>query len=167
MKISGQQDHIDRVRADWAAERPELDTSPIEVVARVGRVGRKLDAGMDAAVAEYGLRRDTFDVLAALRRSGPPYELSPSDLYDRLMRTSGAVTNRLQRLELEGLVSRHPDPEDGRGLLVRLTPRGRRLIDRAAEPHLDNERRLLAALSATEQRTLAGLLKKLLLSLED
>jgi len=166
VKISGKLDHIDRVRAEWAAERPELDTSPIEVVARVGRVARRLDAGMNAVLAEYGLRRDTFDVLAALRRSGPPYELSPSDLYGRLMRTSGAVTNRLQRLELDGLVSRHPDPEDGRGLLVRLTPPGRRLIDRATEPHLHNERRLLAALSPAEQRTLAGLLRKLLLSLE-
>jgi len=154
------------VRAEWAAERPDLDTSPIEVVGRIGRVSRRLDAGMNAVLADHGLRRDTFDVLAALRRSGPPYELSPSDLYDRLMRSSGAVTNRLRRLEREGLVSRHPDPEDGRGLLVRLTARGRRAIDAATPPHLGNERRMLEALSTDEQRTLGQLLKTLLLSLE-
>lgn len=154
------------MRAEWAAERPDLDTSPIEVVGRIGRVSRRLDAGMNAVLADHGLRRDTFDVLAALRRSGPPYELSPSDLYDRLMRSSGAVTNRLRRLEREGLVSRHPDPEDGRGLLVRLTARGRRAIDAATPPHLGNERRMLEALSTDEQRTLGQLLKTLLLSLE-
>jgi DNA-binding MarR family transcriptional regulator len=166
VKISSPDDHIDRVRAEWAAERPELDTAPVEVVGRIGRLARLLDRRLDAVFAEHGLRRDTFDVLAALRRSGPPYELSPSDLYTRLMRTSGAVTNRLQRLEREGLVERVPDPRDGRGLLVRLTARGRRLVDRAAPPHLDNERELLGALSPAEQRTLARLLRKLLLSIE-
>ena len=159
-------DHIDRVRAEWAAELPELDTEPIEIVARIGRLAWLLDSRLDSVFGQHGLRRDTFDVLAALRRSGRPYELSPSDLYSRLMRTSGAVTNRLHRLEQEGLVRRVPDPHDGRGLRVRLTQRGRRMIDRAARPHLDNERDLLSALTPAERRALARLLKKLLLSLE-
>ena len=155
------------MRAEWAAERPELDTAPIEVVARVGRLARFLDTALDEGFAEHGLSRDAFDVLAALRRSGHPHELSPSDLYGRLMRTSGAVTNRLHRLESAGLVARTPGPRDGRGRRVRLTARGHRLADAAAAPHLDNERRLLGALSSDEQRTLALLLKKLLLSMED
>jgi DNA-binding MarR family transcriptional regulator len=160
------EDHVDRVRAEWATERPELDTEPIEVIARIGRLARLIDGRLDDVFAQHDLRRDPFDVLAALRRAGPPYELAPTDLYDRLMRTSGAVTNRLQRLEREGLVTRVPDPSDGRGLRVRLTRRGRELVDAVAEPHLANERDLLAALSPAEQRTLARLLKKLSLSLE-
>ncbi len=160
-------DHVDRVRAEWASERPELDTWPIEIVARIGRLARKLDTALDEVFADRGLSRDAFDVLAALRRSGDPYELSPTDLYDRLMRTSGAVTNRLDRLESAGLITRAPDPRDGRGRRVRLTALGRQLVDAAAAPHLDNERRLLRGLSTQEQRTLARLLKKLLVSIED
>jgi DNA-binding MarR family transcriptional regulator len=167
VKISSpEEDHVDRVRSEWASERPELDTTPIEVVARIGRLSHLLDDGMNRLLAQHGLRRDGFDVLAALRRSGPPYQLAPSDLYGRLMRSSGAVTNRLHRLEQEGLVSRAPDPHDGRGLLVRLTRRGRNVIDRAAPAHLANERTLIEALSPEEQATLARLLRKLLLSLE-
>ncbi len=160
-------DHVDRVRAEWAAERPELDTWPVEILARIGRLAHFLDIALDEGFAEHGLSRDAFDVLAALRRHGDPYELSPSDLYDRLMRTSGAVTNRLHRLESAGLITRAPDPLDGRGRRVRLTARGRELVDTAARPHLDNERRLLGALTPEEQRKLARLLKKLLLPLED
>ena len=166
MKISAR-DHVDRVRAEWAAERPELDTWPVEIVGRIGRLARFFDSALDEALADHGLSRDVFDVLAALRRSGHPYELSPTDLYDRLMRTSGAVTNRLHRLESAGLITRAPDPLDGRGRRVRLTARGRKLVEAAAAPHLDNERRLLRGLSSQEQRTLARLLKKLLISIED
>jgi DNA-binding MarR family transcriptional regulator len=165
MKIT-QDDHVDRVRAEWAAERPELDTEPIAVVARVGRLARLLDGELNRVFEGHGIRRDGFDVLAALRRSGAPYRLSPTSLYARLMRSSGAVANRLGRLEAAGLVRRVPDPDDGRGLLVELTRTGRRVVDAVAEPHLDNERALLAALTPREQRDLARLLKKLLLSLE-
>jgi DNA-binding MarR family transcriptional regulator len=166
VKISHDDDHVDRVRAEWAAERPDLDTEPIEVVARVGRLARLLDVSMDEVFAAHGIRRDGFDVLAALRRSGPPYRLTPTDLYDRLMRTSGAVANRLNRLEDAGLIRRLPDPADGRGTLVELTPEGRALVDAVAGPHMDNERRLLEPLSAEERATLAHLLRKLLLNLE-
>jgi DNA-binding MarR family transcriptional regulator len=160
-------DHIDRVRAEWAGERPGLDTTPIEVVARIGRLARLIDIRLNSVFAEHGIRRDGFDVLAALRRSGPPYRLSPTDLYTRLMRTSGAVSNRLRRLEDAGLVRRVRDPSDGRGLLVELTAEGRAIVDAVAEPHMDNERRMIAALSPDDQETLARLLRKLLLSLDD
>jgi DNA-binding MarR family transcriptional regulator len=157
---------VDRVRAVWAKARPELDTTPMAVVARVGRLARYLDGGLDELFARFGLQRISWDVLASLRRVGPPYQLSPTDLYRGLMRTSGAMTNRLHRLERMGLVSRVPDPADGRSTLVVLTPEGRELVDRVAQAHMDNERHLLAALSQEEQLQLADLLKKLLVSFE-
>lgn len=159
-------DHVDAVREEWAAEWPALDTSPIAVVARIGRLAHLLDQAVDQTLARHGLARDGFDVLAALRRSGPPYLLSPTELYDRLMRTSGAVTNRLRRLEAMSLVRRVPDPEDGRRLLVALTAEGRRAIDAAAPEHLENERTLLSVLTPAEQAELATLLRKLLVAME-
>lgn len=163
MKIT---DHVDAVRTAWTRERPELDTAPVAVVARIGRTATYLDRGLDETFREFGLTRESFDVLATLRRSGPPYRLSPTDLYRASMRTSGAITNRLRRLERDGLVERRADPRDGRGQQVALTAAGRTLIDAAAPAHLENERRLLAPLSDTEQQTLAALLKKLLVAFE-
>jgi DNA-binding MarR family transcriptional regulator len=165
MKLS-QDDHVDRVRAQWAAERPDLDTRPFAVVGRVGRLARYFDQGMERLFSEHGLRRESWDVLASLRRAGAPYRLSPTALYLGLMRTSGAMTNRLHRLEHAGLISRVQDPVDGRGLLVQLTARGRRLVDELAPAHMANERAMLAALTPDEQRTLARLLAKLLAALE-
>ena len=157
---------MERVRAQWKAEAPELDTRPVAVVARVGRLARYFDQGLDRLFAEYGLRRESWDVLASLRRTGAPYRLSPTQLYLGLMRTSGAMTNRLHRLERTGLITRVADPADGRGMLVELTPQGKRLVDEVAPAHLANERAMLAALTAEEQRTLAALLAKLLAGLE-
>lgn len=163
MKIS---DHVDQVRTLWAEQRPELDTSPIAVIARVGRLARYFDHGMEEAFAGHGLRRESWDALASLRRVGPPYRLSPTELYRGLMRTSGAITNRLHHLENDGLIRRVPDPADGRGMLVELTAKGRDLVDRVAPEHLANERRMLAALTPAEQDRLADLLRKLLVSFE-
>lgn len=157
---------MDAVRREWAGEWPDLDTTPIDVVARVGRLARFLDEGLDRVFETRGIRREGWDVLASLRRSGPPYRLSPTDLYTRLMRTSGAMTNRLRRLEAAGLITRVPDPDDARGMLVELTPAGHELVDELAPLHLANERELLAGLSAKERRELAGLLAKLLAKLE-
>jgi len=154
------------VRAQWAAERPDLDTSPLAVVARVGRLARYFDQGLERLFAEHGLRRESWDVLASLRRAGAPYRLSPTALYLGLMRTSGAMTNRLRHLERTGLIARVADPADGRGSLVELTADGRRLVDEIAPAHLVNERNMLAALTPAEQRTLAQLLAKLLASFE-
>ncbi len=159
-------DHVDQVRAQWRQVRPELDTSPLGIVARVGRLAAYFDHSTNALMAGYGLSRSSWDVLASLRRTGPPYERSPTDLYRGLMRTSGTITNRLRRLERTGLIQRVPDPRDGRGLLVRLTPKGVDLVDEIAPLHLDNERRLLRSLSASERRALEALLRRSLQDLE-
>jgi DNA-binding MarR family transcriptional regulator len=159
-------DHVDRVLAQWAEARPDLDLSAASVVARLGRATAYIDAGVSRQLAHFGLRRGSWDVLASLRRSGPPHRLSPTELYLAHMRSSGAMTHRLARLERAGLVRRIPDPDDARGMLVELTARGRRLVDRVAPEHLAGERALLAPLSEEEQATLAALLRKLLLAFE-
>lgn len=152
--------------AQWATVRPDVDTTPVGVIARLGRVTAFIDAGVNAKLGEFGLTREAWDVLASLRREGPPFRLSPTQLYMSLMRSSGAMTHRVAALERAGLVKRLPDPDDGRGLLVQLTADGLRLVDRVAPEHLANERRLLAALSTDEQRSLAGSLRKLLAAFE-
>jgi DNA-binding MarR family transcriptional regulator len=159
-------DHVADVRAQWEREWPGLDTSSIDVVARVGRLARFLDEGMDRVFTAHGIRREGWDVLASLRRAGPPYRASPTELYRRLMRTSGAMTNRLHRLEQLGLITRVPDPSDARGLLVELTEAGHRLVDEVAPLHMANEQALLSSLTPGEQRDLAALLAKLLATLE-
>ncbi len=136
------------------------------VVARLGRATAYLDAGVEARLADFGLSRSAWDVLASLRRQGPPYRLSPTDLYVGLMRSSGAMTHRLRGLERAGLVERVHDPSDARALLVQLTTKGVKLTDRIAPLHLENERELLSVLDQAEQRVLAELLRKLLHALE-
>lgn len=159
-------DHVDRVLGQWARVRPDLDTTPVAVVARLGRAAAYLSAGIDACLEEFGLSRAGWDVLASLRRAGPPHRLSPTELYVALMRSSGAMTHRLRHLERHGLITRVPDPDDARGMLVELSRKGNVLVDRIARLHLDNERALLAPLSNEEQQTLAQLLRKLLLAYE-
>jgi DNA-binding MarR family transcriptional regulator len=159
-------DHVDRVRAQWAKVRPDLDTTPVGVIARLGRVVAYVDAGINAGFADHDLTRNRWDVLASLARTGPPNRLSPTELCRALMRTSGAMTHRLADLERAGLVRRVLDPDDGRGLLVELTREGRELVDRLAPVHLANERDLLSPLTEEEQTTLAALLRKLLQSFE-
>jgi DNA-binding MarR family transcriptional regulator len=132
----------------------------------MGRATRYLDAGLERVFAEHGLSRGSWDVLASLRRVGPPYRRSPTELYQSLMRTSGAMTNRLQRLERAGLIRRLEAPDDRRSVLVELTAKGRRLVDEIAAEHLANERVLLASLTVAEQTQLADLLRKLLLAFE-
>src|SRR5262249_34203708 len=139
-------DHVDNVRGKWRSARPELDTSPAAVVARVGRLASFFDQSTNALMAEYGLTRSSWDILASLRREGPPYELTPSELYRALMRSWGWMTNRLHELEGAGLIVRRPDPADGRGVIVQLTREGVRLVDRIIERHLANEDQLLRAL---------------------
>jgi DNA-binding MarR family transcriptional regulator len=160
-------DHVDHVLEQWRRERPDLDMSPVAVIARLGRVVEHVDERRNALLAQHGVNRALWDVLASLRRAGPPYRLSPTALYRGLMRTSGAMTHRLAALERAGLVERVPDPADGRGLLVALTPRGRRLVDELTPAYLDVERRLLQALTAAEQRELAATLRTMLLAIEN
>ena len=159
-------DRIDQARAQWAREAPGLDTSPMEVIGRVLRAEHLADASIRPVLRRYGLDRGGFDMLATLRRSGPPYRLTPTALYRELVLTSGAVTHRVDALARAGLVKRIPDPADRRGNLVALTERGRAVAEEAMAAHMACESRLAAGLSGEDQRALAGLLRQLLVGME-
>src|SRR3954449_5524910 len=154
-------DEVDRLIEAWRRERPDLDVAPMEVLSRVSRLARHLDRARSQAFDTHGLESWEFDVLAALRRAGPPYELSPGRLLKETLVTSGTMTNRVDRLASRGLVERLPDPQDRRGVLVRLTPIGLDTVDGALEGLLSRERNLLAGLPPADQRALAGLLRHL------
>jgi DNA-binding MarR family transcriptional regulator len=158
-------DGVDVILEQWRRERPDLDPSPIGVIGRISRLARELEQRLEPVYREHGLEAGWHDVLATLRRSGPPYRLRPSEFTGALMLTSSGTTKRLDRLEQAGLITREPDPRDRRGILITLTPKGIELIDALTAAHLENERRVLAALSAAEQDRLAGLLRKLQLGL--
>jgi DNA-binding MarR family transcriptional regulator len=160
------QDEVDRLVEAWGRERPDLDLGPMEVLSRVSRLDHHLDVARRAAFAEHGVETWEFDVLAALRRAGPPYELSPGRLLRETLVTSGTMTNRVDRLVARSLVERLPDPRDRRGVLVRLTDTGRDTVDGALARLLEQERRLLSALSAAELRQLAGLMRRLAVAVE-
>ena len=160
-----ERDGVDLILEQWERERPDLDTSPIGVIGRVSRLARELEQRLELVYAEQGLEPGWYDVLATLRRSGPPYRLRPSEFTGALMLTSSGTTKRLDRLEQAGLVARTPDPHDRRGTLITLTAAGRELVDAASEAHIANEHRLLGALSEAERQRLADLLRKLLLGL--
>jgi len=160
-----ERDGVDLILEQWRRERPELDPSPIGVIGRISRLARELEQRLEPVYAAHGLEPGWHDVLATLRRTGPPYRLRPTDFANTLMLTSSGTTKRLDRLEQAGLIERAPDPADRRGILIALTPAGRELIDSVTGAHLDNERRLLAALTEREQRQLADLLRKLRLGL--
>jgi DNA-binding MarR family transcriptional regulator len=155
------QDHAQHVVDQWAVVRPELDVSPVLVIGRLHRVALALTTELVKVYNAHGLGEGDFDVLATLRRSGEPFELTPTELMDQTMVTSGAVTKRLDRLEGAGLVERRVSDGDRRSRIVVLTETGRELIDRAAPEHFANEARLLEPLTATERATLARLLVKL------
>jgi DNA-binding MarR family transcriptional regulator len=159
-------DEVDRIVVAWRRERPDLDVAPLEVLSRVTRLARHLDRARSAAFARHQLETWEFDVLAALRRSGPPYRLSPGQLVAQTMVTSGTMTNRIDRLAGRGLVRRLPDPADGRGVMVRLEDSGRLLADAALADLLQVERGVLAVLEPGENERLAGLLRDLLITLE-
>lgn len=158
-------DHVATVHAQWRTERPDLDTTPLLVIGRIHRVAAALTPELTAVYAEFGLGEGEFDVLATLRRQGEPFTLSPGELAERTMVTSGAVSKRLDRLEARGLVERRADATDGRARTVVLTPEGRALVDDAMTAHVANEARLLEALGARDRDTLARLLARLAESL--
>ena len=157
---------MDGIVEQWARERPELDVSALALLGRLLRAAQLADGDLSAGARANGLGPGWFDLLAALRRSGPPYELNPTELMRTTLLSSGGMTKRIDRLALEGLVERRPNPADRRGTLIRLTPRGSALIDGALAGHLASEERLLAPLSGNERRQLDSLLRKLLLGLE-
>ena len=159
-------DEVDRLVEAWQRERPELDLRPMEVLSRMARLGHHLDRARRQAFAEHAIESWEFDVLAALRRAGAPYELSPGRLLKETLVTSGTMTNRVDRLAARGLVERLPDPRDRRGVLVRLTSAGRTTVDGALEGLLSRERALLAGLDAADQALLADLLHTLVAPFE-
>jgi DNA-binding MarR family transcriptional regulator len=160
-----ERDGVDLILEQWARERPDLDVSPIGVIGRISRLARELEQRLEPVYRANGLEPGWYDVLATLRRAGPPYRLRPSEFTTTLMLTSSGTTKRLDRLEQAGLIARTPDPGDRRGTLITLTDAGHELLDTAIEAHVANEHGLLSALSAAEQRELAGLLRKLQLGL--
>ncbi|GAA1274536.1 MarR family transcriptional regulator [Kitasatospora nipponensis] len=160
-------DHVDHLLAQWARQRPDLDVSAMGVIGRLKRLARLIDTELGHTFAEHGLDHASFDVLATLRRSDPPHRLTPAQLMKSSMVTSGAVSQRLDRLQAAGLVSRTPSPTDGRVVHVSLTQEGRTLIDHTLPDHLATEQRLLAALPPEQQATLAQTLRTVLLSLGD
>jgi len=160
-----ERDGVDLILEQWRRERPELDHSPIGIVGRISRLAREIEARLEPVYREHGLEPGWHDILATLRRHGPPFQLRPTDLTNASMLTSSGTTKRLDKLEQAGLIVRKPDPADRRGTIITLTERGRELIDALTEAHLANEREILGTLSEADQRRLGDLLRKLQLGL--
>jgi DNA-binding MarR family transcriptional regulator len=155
-------DEVDELVEAWARERSDLDLAPVEVFSRVSRLNRHLDLARRAAFTAHAIEAWEFDVLAALRRAGAPYELSPGRLLRETLVTSGTMTNRVDRLAARGFVERYPDPGDRRGVIVRLTAEGKDAVDGAFTALLEAERSFLADLAPADQKRLAILLRTLL-----
>ncbi|MEV7359181.1 MarR family transcriptional regulator [Kitasatospora sp. NPDC091276] len=151
-------DHVALIQAQWRRERPDLDVSPLAVIGRLHRLAARLTGELALVYSRYGLGEGEFDVMAALRRAGAPYERAPGELAAHTMVTTGAMTKRIDRLERAGLVTRRLAEGDRRGRLVALTDAGLRLIDEAFTAHMRNEHRLLALLSPEEAAALQALL---------
>jgi DNA-binding MarR family transcriptional regulator len=159
-------DHLDAIAEAWERERPDVDVAALALVGRLLRAAALAQVELGPPMRERGLGPGWFNLLAALRRAGPPYALRPGELMRATMVSSAGMTKRLDRLADAGLVERSPDPHDRRGTLVRLTPKGRAVIDEALPAHVANEERLLAPLTDRERHTLDKLLRKLLAPLE-
>src|SRR6476619_1504973 len=160
-------DEVDELVEAWARERPDLDLAPVAVFSRISRLARHLDLARRAAFTAHDIESWEFDVLAALRRTGAPYELSPGRLLRETLVTSGTMTNRVDRLAARGLVERYPDPDDRRGVLVRLTADGKSTVDAAFAALLEAERALLERLPERDRTRLASLLRALLAPFPD
>jgi DNA-binding MarR family transcriptional regulator len=159
-------DHIEETITAWRRERPGLDLSGMAVVARFLRVAHRFEEAQDEFFSALGLKPGWLDVLAALRRAGDPYRLTPTRLSEEALISTAGMTNRLDRLEQAGLVARLPDPDDRRGILVELTAEGRELVDAAVDAHRGLSKRLLGSLEGGERDELDRLLRKLLQPLD-
>lgn len=159
-------DHTDWLLEGWAQQHPDLNVAPIAVITRLGRLLSYLQPEIASVFERVGLTTPSFAVIATLRRTGPPYQRSQRALMDALQLTGGTISVRIDRLVKEGIVERLPDPNDQRGVLVRLTEKGLALFEQVAPLHLANEDRLLSALNAEQREQLASLLRTLLLSFE-
>ena len=160
-------DHVQQVLDQWRREAPELDRSSFAVIGRIARVAQLLETKLEPVFVSHGLTAGEFDVLAALRRGGRPYRLTPTELSKALIVTSGGMTKRLKLLEARGFVRREPEPHDGRSTAVSLTGEGKRLVERTLAEHVSNEERLLSQMGAKERAELARLLETLAISLGD
>jgi DNA-binding MarR family transcriptional regulator len=160
-------DEVDRIVDAWARERPDIDFAPLQVLSRVDRLAKHLDRARRSAFTASGLEAWEFDVLAALRRAGKPYQLSPKSLLQQTLVSSGTMTNRIDRLVERRLVERRTDPHDGRGVLVVMTDAGREQVDTAIKLLLAEEAHWLAGLSRADQERLSGLLRKLSVEFDD
>lgn len=159
-------DRVDEILAQWKKERPDIDASPMGILGRVPRLAKYLNREIRQTVGKFGLNPGEFDVLATLRRSGQPYQLSPTELYNSMMVSSGTMTHRIDGLEKAQLVERVPDPNDRRGTLISLTDKGFNLIEKAVETHVENGDRILKVLEKSEREALNALLRKLLIALK-
>jgi DNA-binding MarR family transcriptional regulator len=160
-------DHVQHVLEQWRRETPKLKRSPFAIVGRISRLAQLLQAELEPVFAAHGVNGGEFDVLAALRRAGRPYRLSPTEISTALIVTSGGMTKRLNVLEDRGLIRRQPDPRDGRSTAVSLTREGKRLVDAILPEHAANEERLVSGLSAQDRAKLARLLESLAIALDD
>ena len=163
---TGQSDHVDRLRGQWARELPDLDTEPMAILGRAYRLANLVRPSIEATFSAFELDRGEFDVIATLRRSGPPYRLTPTELYTLLMISSGGLTHRLDRLEKAGLVRRERSGSDGRSFAVCLTDEGSARAEAAFRADMANEAGFLAGLTSAERASLSALLRKLLRSVE-
>ncbi|MDN3696040.1 MarR family transcriptional regulator [Vibrio cortegadensis] len=159
-------DAIDRVVAQWVKEKPELNTDPMALMGRLMRVTKHMEAEVATLHKQYDLKMGEFDVLATLRRAGQPYKLTPSELIESMMLTSGAMTNRLDKLEGKGLIEREHSKKDRRSVTVILTTTGLNLIEEMIEQHVDIQTRLVTALTPDQIQQANGLLKNLLADFE-
>lgn len=157
-------DPFDTIREQWGRERPDLDTSGLEVLWRISFLHKDLRRSTGRRLSKVGLPTWAFDVLASLRRQGAPFQMTPSELSDAAMLTSGAMTNRLDRLEEAGLVQRIPHPDDRRALIVQMTEEGKKMVEEALEVRFEHANRTLSGLSEAERGQLVGLLRKLVVA---
>ena len=163
--MSDIEDAVDLILEQWGRERPDLDCSPMGIIGRISQLQREVFLAQRATFARHGLDAPSFDVLAALRRAGAPYQLTPTALMRTALVTSGAITQRLDRLEERGLITRERSENDGRAVVVTLTAAGRAALDAALPDHLETEHRLLEGLPSTDRALLADLLRRLLVGL--
>jgi len=159
-------DRVDKIIKQWHQERPDLDVEPMEVIGRIKQLSQYFLREMDKTFSAHGLNGASFDVLATLRRSGPPYGLSPSDLMNSTMVTSGTMTNRINQLVTAGLVERTKNLQDARGFVVSMTDEGHKLIDQVLNEHVKTQAQLTAVLTEKDKKSLNSILRKLLSNAE-
>lgn len=159
-------DHVDAILAQWRRERPDLDVAAMGLLGRFGRLNVHLRHAVERNLADHGLNPSSFDILATLRRSGAPFRLSPGDLMATTLVASGTMTNRVDQLVRAGLVERLPNPDDGRSVLVGLTPAGLARVEAAVGAHVATQNRLLEGLSPADRERFDALLRDFLAHFE-